>query len=59
MAGLDIKIKPSKKGSFTKWCKNKGYDGVTSECIAKGKSSKNSAIVKKAIFAANARRWNH
>ena len=57
MAGLGIHIKPSKKGSFTKWCKNKGYDGVTNKCIQEGKNSNSKAIRKKAIFAQNARKW--
>ena len=52
-----IKIKESKKGSFTKYCKGKGYKGVTSKCIAEGKKSKSSATRKKATFAANARKW--
>lgn len=58
MSKSGIYIKPSKRGSFTKWCKNQGYGGVTSECIRKGKNSKSSAIRKKATFAANARKWN-
>jgi hypothetical protein len=52
-----IKIKPSKVGTFTAWCKKQGYGGVTSACIAKGKASKSAAIRKKANFAANARKW--
>ena len=49
-----IHIKPSKRGSFTKYCGGK----VTSKCIARGKRSKSKAIRKKATFAANARKWN-
>ncbi len=49
-----IKIKPSKRGSFTKYCGGK----VTNKCIQKGKKSKNPATRKKATFAANARKWN-
>lgn len=52
-----IHIKPSKRGSFTAWCKKKGYGGVTSKCISAGKNSSSSAIRKKATFAANARTW--
>jgi hypothetical protein len=52
-----IKIKDSKKGTFTKYCKSKGYKGVTSKCIAEGKKSKSPATRKKATFAANARKW--
>ena len=54
----DIHIKKSKRGSFTKWCKSQGFDGVTEECIRKGKASKDPRIRKKANFAANARKWN-
>ncbi len=53
-----IKIKESKKGSFTKYCKSKGHKGVTSKCISEGKKSKNPATRKKATFAANSRKWN-
>jgi len=58
MAKSGIHIKKSKRGTFTKWCKSQGYSGVTTECIAKGKKSKSSAIRKKATFAGNARKWN-
>jgi len=54
-----IVIKKSKEGSFTAWCKAQGFDGVTAECIAKGKASKNPAIRKKAAFAAAARKFKH
>jgi hypothetical protein len=58
MAGrTKIHIKPSKRGTFTAWCKKQGASGVTSACIAKGKRSKSAAIRKKATFAANARKW--
>lgn len=54
-----IFIKPSKRGSFTKWCKNHGYNGVTSGCISEGLRSKIAAIRKKANFARNAKyKWN-
>ena len=49
-----IYIKPSKRGSFTKYCGGK----VTSKCITKGKRSKSAAIRKKATFAQNARKWS-
>jgi hypothetical protein len=52
-----IRIKPSKRGTFTAWCKRQGYGGVTSACIAAGKRSKSAAIRKKATFAGNARKW--
>ena len=53
--GHKIHIKSSHKGLFTKYCNGK----VTSECIARGKSSPNPAIRKRATFAANARKWKH
>ena len=43
-------------GSFTRWCKARGYSGVTPECIAAGLKSKDPAIRKKANFAKNVRR---
>ena len=53
--GSGIHIKPSKRGSFTRWCGG----NVTEECIRKGKNSSNAAIRKKAIFADNARHFKH
>jgi len=50
-----IKIKPSHKGLFTKYCHGK----VTQECINKGKSSDNPVIRKRATFADNARHFKH
>ena len=52
-----IKIKPENDGKFTEYCKSKGYNGVTSECIAEGKKSALARIRKRATFAANARKW--
>ena len=43
-------------GSFTAYCKSKGFKGVTSECIAMGMRSKDPGIRKKANFARNAGR---
>lgn len=53
--GSGIHIKKKNRGKFTDYCGGK----VTSECIAKGKSSPNPAIRKRATFAANARKWKH
>lgn len=53
--GSNIKIKPQNKGKFTDYCGGK----VTSSCIQKGKNSSNPKIVKRATFAANARKWKH
>lgn len=50
-----IKIKEKNKGKFTEYC-----DGnVTQDCIDKAKSSGNSKLVKRAVFAENARKWKH
>ncbi|MGE4412068.1 MAG: hypothetical protein AB7E45_00040 [Candidatus Caldatribacteriota bacterium] len=40
-----------KKGSFTSWCKSKGYGGVTEDCISKGKNSKDPKTRKRANLA--------
>lgn len=44
-----------KPGSFTAWCKSRGFGGVTQACIAAGKRSSSAAIRKKATFADNAK----
>lgn len=54
-SGNKIHIKESTRGSFTRWCGGE----VTDECIKRGKNSPNSAIRKKATFAANARKWRN
>jgi len=54
-----IYIKKKNRGKFTSYCKKKGYDGVTSACIAEGKKSNSSVIRKRATFAGNARIWTH
>lgn len=57
-----IFIKPSKKGTFTKYAKRKGMTDeegkITGEAIEEGLNSKNPAIRKKANFAKNARKWS-
>ena len=53
--GSGIHIKKENRGKFTDYCGGK----VTSACIAKGKASSNPTIRKRAIFAANARKWKH
>jgi hypothetical protein len=45
-----------KEGSFTRYCKSKGYKGVTSMCINEGKKSKNGRVVKMAVLAKTLRR---
>lgn len=54
-----INIKESHKGRFTKYCKDKGHDSVTQECIDEGLASSKSSVRKQAQFAANARKWKH
>jgi len=50
-----IEIKPSHKGSFTKYCGGK----VTEECIQKGLGSPNEAVRRQAQFAKNVRSFKH
>lgn len=45
------------KGSFTRWCKKQGYNGVTEACIKKG-LKQGGKIAKKAQFAKAARKAN-
>ncbi len=57
---MTIKIKPSRKGTFTRWAKSQGKTKngkITAKAITAGKKSKNPAIRKKAVFAQNARKW--
>jgi hypothetical protein len=42
-------------GSFTRWCKASGFDGVTNDCIKAGKKSKSLKTRRRAIFAQNIR----
>lgn len=53
--GSKIHIKKENRGKFTKYCHGK----VTDECIRKAKASGNPTLVKRATFAANARKWKH
>lgn len=57
--GNEIKIKESHKGTFTKYCKNKGHEGVTNECIEEGLASRSAKTRARAQFASNAKKWNH
>ena len=41
----------SKPGSFTAYCKQKGFGGVTSACIAEGLKSKDPTVRKRAVLA--------
>ena len=53
-----IEIKEENVGKFTRYCKRKGFKGVTQECITMGKRSKSPGVRKMAVFAENARKWN-
>ena len=54
-----IHIKKNKQGTFTEACKRWGANGVTNACIQHYKHSGSPAMKKKAVFAENARKWNH
>jgi hypothetical protein len=51
--GSKIYIKKENRGKFTDYCGGK----VTNECIRRAKASGNPKLVKRATFAANARKW--
>lgn len=54
-----IMIKPENRGKFTQYCKGKGHDSVTNECISEGLASKSAHVNKMAQFAKNAKKFNH
>ena len=54
-SGNKIYIKKKNRGKFTDYCGGK----VTQECINKAKASRNSKLVKRAVFAENARKFKH
>ena len=49
-------IPESHEGRFTKYCKKKGFKGVSQKCISEGQKSKNPHTVKQANFAKTLRR---
>lgn len=49
-----IHIKKQNRGKFTDYCGGK----VTDACIQKAKKSGNKKLIKRAVFAENARKWN-
>ena len=53
--GSGIHIKKKNRGKFTEYCGGE----VTNKCIQKAKKSGNSKLVKRAVFAQNARKWKH
>ena len=52
-----IRIRKSRRGAFTAYCKRQGFGGVTQACIAKGLRSKDPRVRKMANFARNSRKW--
>ncbi|MRJ06265.1 MAG: hypothetical protein C6I01_01935 [Epsilonproteobacteria bacterium] len=57
MATKKPTIKIKKPGSFTEYCRKKGYKKVTLQCIKEGLKSKNPLTRKRALFALNVRKW--
>jgi hypothetical protein len=53
MKNKQPKIQVKNTGSFTKYCKSKGYKSVTCECIKEGLKSPNPKTRKRANFARN------
>ena len=45
-----------KEGSFTEYCKKRGYKGVTQACINEAKKSKNPKTRRRAILAETLRK---
>lgn len=54
-----INLDPKNKGTFTKFCKSKGHEGVTGECIEEGLASRNTKTRQRAQFAKNAKSFKH
>lgn len=52
--GNKIHIKKKNRGKFTEYCGGK----VTGECIQRAKKSGNKKLIKRAVFAQNARKWS-
>jgi hypothetical protein len=50
--------KKGTEGSFTKYCKSKGYSGVTEACIREGLKA-GGKTAKRAAFAKAARKAKH
>ena len=55
LAKSGIHIKKKNRGKFTDYCGG----NVTQECINRAKRSGNKTLVKRAVFAENARKWKH
>lgn len=53
--GSKIYIKKQNRGKFTDYCGG----NVTQNCINRAKKSGNKTLVKRAVFAENARKWKH
>lgn len=53
--GNKIHIKKKNRGKFTDYCGG----NVTQNCINRAKKSGNKTLIKRAVFAENARKWKH
>jgi len=51
-------VNPKNKGDFTAYCKMKGFNGVTMECIDMARKSGNKHLIGMANFAANMMKIN-
>ena len=56
---MSIEIKEANKDKFAQYCKGRGHEGVTNECIEEVLASKSVAVNKRAQFAKNAKKFNH
>lgn len=52
--GNKIHIKKKNRGKFTEYCGGE----VTNSCIQRAKNSGNKKLIKRAVFAENARKWS-
>jgi len=44
-------------GAFRRWCRSRGYKGVTKSCIAEGLRSKNTRVKRMAVLARTFRKY--
>ena len=54
-SGSKIHIKKKNRGKFTDYCGGT----VTQDCINRAKHSGNKTLIKRSVFAENARKWKH
>ena len=58
MEKRQIKIRETRKRTFNRYCKSKGYTSVTIACEEEGLASKSVSTRKMAQFSKNSRSWN-